>query len=138
LSLRMQKHVANAEHVASWLEGNEHVEAVTYAGLPSSPYRERKERLCPKGAGALFTIALQGGYDACVKFVDSLELFTHVANLGDTRSLVIHPASTTHRQLSTDQLEAAGAPANVVRLSIGIEDPADLIADLDQALTAAH
>ncbi|HEU5082149.1 MAG TPA: O-acetylhomoserine aminocarboxypropyltransferase/cysteine synthase family protein [Acidimicrobiales bacterium] len=138
LSLRMQKHVANAEHVAQWLEGNEHVEAVTYAGLPSSPYRERKERLCPKGAGALFTIALKGGYDACVKFVDSLQLFTHVANLGDTRSLVIHPASTTHRQLSTDQLEAAGAPANVVRLSIGIEDPKDLIADLEQALAAAH
>jgi len=138
LSLRMQKHVANAEHVAAWLEGNEHVEAVTYAGLPSSPYRERKERICPKGAGALFTVTLKGGYDACVKFVDSLQLFTHVANLGDTRSLVIHPASTTHRQLSADQLEAAGAPANVVRLSIGIEDPADLIADLEQALAAAH
>lgn len=138
LSLRMQKHVANAEQVAAWLEGHEHVEAVTYAGLPSSPYRERKERLCPKGAGALFTISLAGGYDACVKFVDSLQLFTHVANLGDTRSLVIHPASTTHRQLSPEQLDAADAPANVVRLSIGIEDPADIIADLEQALAAAH
>ena len=124
--------------MAGWLEGNEHVGAVTYAGLESSPYHGRMATICPKGAGALFTIALKGGYDACVKFVESLELFTHVANLGDTRSLVIHPASTTHRQLSEDQLQAAGAPADVVRLSIGIEDPKDIIADLEQALAAAH
>jgi O-acetylhomoserine (thiol)-lyase len=138
LSLRMRKHVANAETVAAWLEQHPNVTTVTYAGLPSSPYHDRMARICPKGAGALFTIGLDGGYDACVKFVDSLQLFTHVANLGDTRSLVIHPASTTHRQLSPEQLEAAGAPADVVRLSIGIEDPDDLIADLDQALAAAH
>ncbi len=138
LSLRMQRHVENAENIANWLEDHDHVEAVTYAGLPSSPYHHRMASICPKGAGALFTVTLKGGYDACVKFVDALELFTHVANLGDTRSLVIHPASTTHRQLSADQLDAAGAGANVVRLSIGIEDPADLIADLDQALNAAH
>ncbi len=137
LSLRMRKHVDNAVEVATWLENDDRVEAVTYAGLPSSPYRERAERLLPNGAGALFTFAVKGGYDACVKLVDSLELFLHVANLGDTRSLVIHPASTTHRQLEADQLEAAGAGPNVVRLSIGIEDPADLIADLDQALAAA-
>ena len=137
LSLRMRKHVDNAVEVATWLENDDRVEAVTYAGLPSSPYRERAERLLPNGAGALFTFAVKGGYDACVKLVDSLELFLHVANLGDTRSLVIHPASTTHRQLGADQLEAAGAGPNVVRLSIGIEDPADLIADLDQALARA-
>ena len=114
------------------------MEKFTYAGLPSSPYHDRMATICPKGAGALFTITLKGGYDACVKFVDSLQLFTHVANLGDTRSLVIHPASTTHRQLSPEQLDAAGAPADVVRLSIGIEDTKDIIADLEQALAAAH
>ena len=134
LTLRMQRHVENAERLAAWLEGHEHVEAVTYAGLPSSPYHDRMATVCPKGAGALFTVTLAGGYDACVKFVDALELFTHVANLGDTRSLVIHPASTTHRQLSEEQLDAAGAPANVVRLSIGIEDAEDIIGDLEQSL----
>jgi O-acetylhomoserine (thiol)-lyase len=137
LSLRMRKHVDNAVAVATWLEDHDKVTKVTYAGLPSSPYYERIERICPKGAGALFTIDLEGGYDACVKFVDSLELFSHVANLGDSRSLVIHPASTTHRQLSADQLASAGAGPEVVRLSIGIEDAADLIADLDQALAKA-
>ncbi|MDZ7673902.1 MAG: aminotransferase class I/II-fold pyridoxal phosphate-dependent enzyme [Acidimicrobiales bacterium] len=137
LSLRMRKHVDNAVEVANWLENDDRVEAVDYAGLDSSPYKERAERLCPKGAGALFTIRVKGGYDACVQLVDSLDLFTHVANLGDTRSLVIHPASTTHRQLEPEQLEAAGAGPGVVRLSIGIEDPADLIADLDQGLAAA-
>ncbi len=138
LSLRMERHVENAKTVAGWLEGHEHVDYVTYAGLPSSPYHDRVARICPKGAGGLFTVALKGGYDACVKFVDSLEIFSHVANLGDTRSLVIHSASTTHRQLTPEQQEAAGAGANVVRISIGIEDSADLIADLDQALKKAH
>jgi O-acetylhomoserine (thiol)-lyase len=110
---------------------------VTYAGLPSSPWYERAQKLYPKGAGALFTVALKGGYDACVRLVDSLELFSHVANLGDARSLVIHSASTTHRQLTPEQQKAAGAAPNVVRLSIGIEDADDLIADLDQALAKA-
>ena len=137
LSLRMEKHVANAMDVAKWLEAHEAVEAVTYAGLDSSPYKDRVERICPKGAGALFTVALKGGYESCVKFVDALEIFSHVANLGDTRSLVIHSASTTHRQLTAEQQEAAGAAPNVVRISIGIEDPADLKADLDQALKKA-
>ena len=138
LSLRMQKHVANAEKIAAWLENHPAVEAVTYPGLDSSPYKDRAARIVPKGAGALFTIALKGGYDACVRFVDSLELFSHVANLGDTRSLVIHSASTTHRQLSPEQLVAAGAAPNVVRLSIGTEDADDLIRDLDQALNASQ
>ncbi len=137
LSLRMQKHVANAEKVAKWLEADDRIDAVTYAGLDSSPYKSRVATVCPKGAGALFTVAVKGGYDACVKLVDSLELFSHVANLGDTRSLIIHSASTTHRQLSEEQQEAAGAAPNVVRISIGIEDPDDIIADLDQALAKA-
>ncbi len=138
LSLRMQKHVENAEIVAEWLEKHDAVEAVTYAGLKSSPYFKRVKKICPKGAGSLFTVALKGGYEACVKFVDNLELFSHVANLGDTRSLVIHSASTTHRQLTAEQQTAAGAAPNVVRISIGIEDPDDIIADLDRALGAAH
>ncbi|SMC93236.1 O-acetylhomoserine aminocarboxypropyltransferase/cysteine synthase family protein [Primorskyibacter flagellatus] len=137
LSLRMERHVENAEKVAGWLETQDSVESVTYAGLKSSPYHDRVERICPKGAGGLFTIQLKGGYDACIKFVDSLEIFSHVANLGDTRSLVIHAASTTHRQLSDEQLTAAGAGLDVVRISIGIEDADDLIADLSQALEKA-
>ncbi|HAG25689.1 MAG: O-acetylhomoserine aminocarboxypropyltransferase/cysteine synthase [Paracoccaceae bacterium] len=137
LSLRMERHVANAKRVAAWLENDPRVEFVTYAGLPSSPYYNRVEKICPKGAGALFTFAIKGGYEACVKFVDGLDLFSHVANLGDARSLVIHSASTTHRQLNAEQQKAAGAEPNVVRLSIGIEDANDLIADLDQALAKA-
>jgi O-acetylhomoserine (thiol)-lyase len=137
LGLRMERHVANAERVAAWLESRPEVEFVTYAGLDSSPWNERARRLYPRGAGALFTFALKGGYDACVRFVDSVELFSHVANLGDTRSLIIHSASTTHRQLTPEQQTASGAAPNVVRLSIGIEDAADLIADLEQALAKA-
>jgi len=137
LSLRMQRHVENAEKVAAWLENDPRVDHVTYAGLPSSPYAERAKRCYPKGTGGLFTVALKGGYDACIKLVDSLEIFSHVANLGDTRSLVIHSASTTHRQLTAEQQEAAGAGPNVVRISIGIEDADDLIRDLDQALAKA-
>ena len=137
LSLRMDKHVANAETVAKWLEADDRIEKVTYAGLESSPYYDRISKICPKGAGALFTVAVKGGYEACVKLVDSLELFSHVANLGDARSLIIHSASTTHRQLTDEQREAAGAADNVVRLSIGIEDADDIIADLDQALSKA-
>jgi O-acetylhomoserine (thiol)-lyase len=137
LSLRMERHVENAMKVATWLENDPRVDFVTYAGLPSSPYRDRAKNLYPKGAGALFTFAVKGGYAACVKLVDNVEIFSHVANLGDTRSLIIHAASTTHRQLTTEQQEAAGASANVVRLSIGTETADDLIRDLDQALAAA-
>jgi O-acetylhomoserine (thiol)-lyase len=136
LSLRMTRHVENAQKIARWLEGHEAVAAVTYPGLDSSPYKARVPRICPKGPGALFTIKLKGGYDACVKFVESVKLFSHVANLGDARSLVIHSASTTHRQLTEEQQIAAGAAPDVVRLSIGIEGAEDLIADLDQALGA--
>ncbi|MEM9432870.1 MAG: O-acetylhomoserine aminocarboxypropyltransferase/cysteine synthase family protein [Pseudomonadota bacterium] len=137
LSLRMERHVENAEKIANWLEKDDRVDFVTYAGLKSSPYFKRIKSVCPKGAGALFTFAVKGGYDACVTLVDSLEIFSHVANLGDTRSLIIHSASTTHRQLTVEQQEAAGAAPNVVRVSIGTEDADDLIADLDQALSKA-
>ncbi len=137
LSLRMQRHVQNAQAVAEWLAADPRVEKVTYPGLPSNPYHHLARKIVPNGAGALFTVAVKGGYDACVKLVDGVKLFSHVANLGDTRSLIIHPASTTHRQLSEDAQVAAGAAPNVIRLSIGIEDIRDIIADLDQALTAA-
>ena len=137
LSLRMARHVENARKVAAWLEEDSRVDFVTYAGLPSSPWHERAMRITPRGAGALFTFGVRGGYDACVRLVDNVKLFSHVANLGDTRSLIIHSASTTHRQLTDAQRAAAGAGPNVVRLSIGTEDAEDLIADLDQALAAA-
>jgi O-acetylhomoserine (thiol)-lyase len=137
LSLRMQRHVENAKVLAEWLEKDPRIEAVTYAGLLSSPYYDRVAKICPKGAGALMTVSLKAGYGACIKLVSELNLFSHVANLGDTRSLIIHAASTTHRQLTPEQQAAAQAGPNVVRLSIGIEDPKDLIADLDQALAKA-
>ena len=137
LSLRMDRHCANALTVAKWLQAHPAVAKVTYAGLADSPYHDRMARICPKGASSLFTFALKDGYDACVRFIDALNLFSHVANLGDARSLVIHSASTTHRQLAPAQQIAAGAGPDVVRLSIGLEDPADLIADLEQALAKA-
>jgi len=137
LSLRMQRHVENAQKVAEWLEADPRVEYVTYAGLKSSPWHDRAARIVPNGAGGLFTFALKGGYDACIRLIDNLKLFSHVANLGDTRSLVIHSASTTHRQLSPEAQIKAGAAPNVVRLSIGIETVDDIIADLDQALSKA-
>ncbi|QIR85539.1 O-acetylhomoserine aminocarboxypropyltransferase/cysteine synthase family protein [Paracoccus sp. AK26] len=137
LGLRMARHVENAQKVAEWLENDPRVTAVTYAGLASSPWNATAKRLYPKGAGALFTFSVKGGYETAVKVVGALKLFSHVANLGDARSLVIHSASTTHRQLTEDQQRAAGAAPDLLRLSVGIEDPADLIADLDQALAAA-
>lgn len=137
LGLRMQRHIENAQIVAEYLEQDPRIDFVTYAGLASSPYRKRAAMIVPKGAGALFTFAVKGGYEACVKLVDSLKLFSHVANLGDTRSLIIHPASTTHRQLEEEAQIRAGAAPNVVRVSIGIEDVRDVIADLDQALAKA-
>ncbi|NPD17343.1 O-acetylhomoserine aminocarboxypropyltransferase/cysteine synthase [Xinfangfangia sp. D13-10-4-6] len=137
LGLRMERHVANAKAVAEWLEADPRVEFVTWAGLKSSPSYKKVKRITPKGAGALFTFALKDGYDACVSLINNLKLFRHVANLGDTRSLIIHSASTTHRQLTEEQQIKAGAAPNVVRVSIGIENAADIIADLDQAITAA-
>lgn len=137
LGLRMERHVANAQKVAEWLESDPRVEGVSYAGLPSSPWHERAKRIVPKGAGALFSFTLKAGYDACVALIDHLEMIHHVANFGDTRTLAIHAASTTHRQLSDEQLAEAGAAPNQVRLSIGIENVEDIIADIDQAMTKA-
>ncbi len=134
LPLRMARHCENALAVASWLEKHPKVAWVSYAGLPSSPYHALQKKIAPKGAGAVFTFGLKGGYEAGVKLVSSLKLFSHLANIGDTRSLVIHPASTTHRQLTDDQRKAAGAGPDVVRLSVGIEDKDDIIADLEQGL----
>jgi O-acetylhomoserine (thiol)-lyase len=112
------------------------VDWVNYAGLPGNEYHALAERYCPKGAGAVFTFGLKGGYDAGVRLVGNVTLFSHLANIGDTRSLIIHPASTTHRQLTDEQRLKAGAGPDVVRLSIGLEDVGDIIADLDQALAA--
>ncbi len=136
LPLRMQRHCDNALAVATHLSKHAAVSWVNYPGLPGDRYHELAKRYSPKGSGAVFTIGLKGGYAAGVKLVSNLKLFSHLANIGDTRSLVIHPASTTHKQLTDAQKSAAGAGPEVVRLSIGIEDAADIIADLDQALGA--
>jgi O-acetylhomoserine (thiol)-lyase len=135
LSLRMQRHCDNALKVAEWLKKQPQVAWVNYAGLPDDKQHALQKKYCPRGAGAVFTFGLKGGYDAGVKAVQSVKLFSHLANIGDTRSLIIHPASTTHSQLSQEQLKQAGATPDVVRLSIGIEDPADIIADLEQAIS---
>ncbi|QFU16537.1 O-acetylhomoserine aminocarboxypropyltransferase [Microvirga thermotolerans] len=137
LPLRMQRHSDNALAVAEHLAGHDKVSWVSYPGLRNDRYHNLAKQYCPKGAGAVFTFGLKGGYEAGVKLVSNLKLFSHLANIGDTRSLVIHPASTTHRQLTDEQRVQAGAGPEVVRLSIGLEDKDDLIADLDQALAAA-
>ena len=137
LALRMQRHVENAQIVAEWLEQDPRVEGVSYPGLKSSAYHNLAKLIVPKGAGGLFTFRVKGGYDACVKLIDNVKLFSHVANLGDTRSLIIHSASTTHRQLSPEAQIMAGAAPDTVRVSIGIENVEDIIADLNHALTAA-
>ena len=134
LPLRMAKHSANALEVAQWLEQHPNVLAVSYAGLSSSPYHTLAQKYCPLGSGSVFTFSLRGGYEAGIKLVEQSQLFSHLANIGDTRSLITHPASTTHRQLSDEHKAAAGAGPEVVRLSIGLEDSADIIADLEQAL----
>ena len=136
LSLRMQRHCDNALQVAEWLARHDKIAWVNYAGLPDNKYYKLAKRYSPKGAGAVFTFGLKGGYEAGIALVSNVKLFSHLANIGDTRSLVIHPASTTHRQLTEEQRERAGAGLEVVRLSVGLEDPADIIADLDQALAA--
>lgn len=136
LPLRMQKHSDNARAIAEWLSAHPAVAAVNYAGLPDNRYHALARKYAPKGAGAVFTFSLKGGYDAGVNLVSNLKLFSHLANVGDTRSLVIHPASTTHSQLDDDAKTRSGAGPDVVRLSVGIEDKEDLIADLEQALGA--
>jgi len=134
LPLRMQRHCDNTQVVAEWLAGHKDVAWVSYPGLPGDKYHALAKKYVPKGAGAVFTFGLKGGYEAGVKLVSNVKLFSHLANIGDTRSLIIHPASTTHRQLSDAQKVQAGAGPDVVRLSIGLEDTADIIADLEQSL----
>jgi len=137
LPLRMRAHVANARAVAAYLAEHPQVEAVSYPGLPDSPYAPLVDRYLPGGAGAVFCFDLRGGRDAGVRFIENLTLFSHLANVGDAKSLVIHPATTTHRQLSDDELSAAGIGPGTIRLSIGIEDEQDLIWDLGRAFKAA-
>ena len=137
LPLRMERHVQNAQAVAEYLAGHEAVSWVAYAGLPQSKYHRLAKKYLPKGAGSVFTFGVKGGYQAGVTLVEGVELFSHLANVGDTRSLIIHPASTTHRQLTEEQQIAAGAGPDVVRLSIGLESIADIIGDLEQGLEKA-
>jgi len=136
LPLRMQRHSDSALKVAKFLKSHPKVSWVSYAGLEDDPYHKLQQRYCPKGAGAVFTFGVKGGYEAGVKLVNTVELLSHLANVGDTRSLVIHPSSTTHRQLTEEQQKAAGAGPDVVRLSVGLEEPDDIIRDLDRALNA--
>ncbi len=138
LPLRMDAHVSNAMQVAAWLDADPRVAWVKYAGLPDSPHHEMAQRYLPRGPGAIFTFGVERGRAGGSRFIEALEMISHLANVGDARTLVIHPASTTHQQLSDDELEAAGVTGDMVRLSIGLEDLDDIIHDLDQALDAAE
>jgi len=137
LHLRMERHSTNGLQVAEYLENHPHVSWVNYPGLASSPNYAKAQKYLAKGCGAILTFGVKGGYKAAVKFIDSLKLFSHLANVGDAKSLVIHPASTTHQQLSQEQQIASGVNPELIRLSIGIENVSDLITDLDQALQAS-
>jgi O-acetylhomoserine (thiol)-lyase len=137
LSLRIERHVANATRVAEWLAARDEVESVSYAGLPSSPWYEAARKYTPKGAGGVLAFEIKGGADAGRRFVNALELHSHVANIGDVRSLVIHPASTTHSQLSAEEQAATGVTSGLVRLSVGLEHIDDILADLEAGFRAA-
>jgi O-acetylhomoserine (thiol)-lyase len=137
LPLRMQRHCDNTQVVTEWLAQHRKVAWVSYPGLPGDRYHNLAKKYCPNGSGSVFTFGLKGGYDAGVRLVSNVRLFSHLANIGDTRSLIIHPASTTHKQLTDEQKVASGAGPDVVRLSIGLEDSADIIGDLEQGLEAA-
>ena len=134
----MAEHVANARRVAEWLAADDRVDWVWYAGLPGHPHHERAARYLPEGPGAVFSFGLTGGRDAGRRFIEALQLFSHLANIGDVRSLVIHPASTTHSQLTPEQQLTTGVTPGLVRLSLGLENIEDLKADLEQALAAAR
>ena len=138
LHVRMERHVANAKQVAQFLADHAAVEWVSYPALPGNSYKALADKYTPKGPGALFVFGVKGGYEAGRKFINSLRLFSHLANVGDAKSLAIHPASTTHQQLSAEDMEAGGITQDMIRLSIGIEDPADLVWDLEQALHASQ
>lgn len=138
LSLRIERHLENAKEIATWLEGHGDVESVNYASLPSSPWHQLAQKYVPKGSGAVVSFELKGGTEAGKRFVESLRLFSHVANIGDVRSLVIHPATTTHSQLSAKEQREAGVTPGLVRLSLGLENIADIKADLEIGFTAAR
>jgi O-acetylhomoserine (thiol)-lyase len=138
LPMRMDRHVENSLAVAKFLEGHKYVKWVKYPSLPSSPYYKLAQKYLPKGAGAVFSFGIKGGLEAGKKLIDNMKLFSHLANVGDCRSLVIHPAATTHQQLSAEQQAAAGVEPDMVRLSVGLEDIDDLLWDLDQALEASQ
>ena len=137
LSLRMERHVANAQTVAEFLEGHDQVERVQYAGLASSKWNDRVSTYCPKGAGSVPAFIIKGGLDAGKKFVEALELHSHLANIGDVRSLVIHPASTTHSQLTPEEQASTGVEPGLIRLSVGLESVEDIIGDLERGFAAA-
>ncbi|MCC7175023.1 MAG: O-acetylhomoserine aminocarboxypropyltransferase [Bryobacterales bacterium] len=138
LSLRMERHVSNALAVARFLERHKLVAWVKYPSLESSPYHALAKKYLPKGAGSVFSFGIKGGYQAGKKLIDNVKLFSHLANVGDARSLIIHPSSTTHQQLSDSEQAAAGVTPDMVRLSVGLEDIDDILWDLDQALTASQ
>ena len=137
LPQRIEEHVANAQKVAEWLEADERVEYVNHSGLSSHPHHGRAQELLPKGVGSVFSFGIRGGRDAGARFIEALELSSHLANVGDVRTLVLHPASTTHQQLTGEQLTAAGIPEDLIRISVGLEDVEDIIWDLEQALEQA-
>jgi O-acetylhomoserine (thiol)-lyase len=138
IGMRMERHSANAQALAEHLSKHKNVTWVNHSGLPSSPYRKLAAKYLPKGCGAIFTFGIQGGLEAGKKFIEALQLFSHLANVGDAKSLVIHPASTTHQQLSESDQQAAGVTPDMIRLSVGLEDIEDLIWDLDQALAVSQ
>jgi O-acetylhomoserine sulfhydrylase len=137
LSLRMERHVTNAQRVAEWLESHDEVLSVNYAGLASSPWHALARKYAPLGPGAVLSFEINGGLEAGTRFVEALELHSHVANIGDVRSLVIHPASTTHSQLSPEEQAAAGVTPGLVRLAVGLEGIDDILADLEAGFRAA-
>jgi O-acetylhomoserine (thiol)-lyase len=137
LSLRMERHVSNARQVAEWLESHDEVLSVNYASLPSSPWHALATKYSPLGSGAVLSFEINGGLEAGQRFVEALELHSHVANIGDVRSLVIHPASTTHSQLSPEEQAAAGVTPGLVRLAVGLEGITDILADLEAGFRAA-
>jgi O-acetylhomoserine (thiol)-lyase len=138
LGVRMKQHVANAQIVAEFLAAHAAVAWVSYPSLPSSPYHSLAKKYLPKGSGAIFTFGIKGGLAAGKKFIESVQLFSHLANVGDAKSLVIHPASTTHAQLSEEEQLAGGVSPDLIRLSIGLEDVEDLLWDLEQALESSQ
>jgi O-acetylhomoserine (thiol)-lyase len=138
LGMRMERHIANSLAVAKFLKGHKDVTWIKYPGLPDNPYYKLAQKYLPKGAGAVFSFGIKGGFEAGKKFIDSVKLFSHLANVGDARSLVIHPASTTHQQLSAEEQVAAGVEPDMVRFSVGLEDIEDILWDVDQALTASQ